>query len=135
MAPDPQTLTVLLGVVPPEVAAREYAPIVGLDPEGKATPESLAWAGPSFGIETEEGRATFTLSEAAGKCWIHAAVGAGRGMTEAGLRVIESIAVRAGCVSVGFQTQRRGLVRKARELGYVIAGQIGTGHVMEKKLQ
>lgn len=127
-------LIVHMGQVHPAAAAQAYAAHVHLDPEGIATPESLAAAGPSFGIETEQGRTVFTLSAAGGVCWIHAAAGTGYGMTAPGFAVIEQIAARAGCRRVEFQTLRRGLVRRARRLGYHITGQVGHGHILSKDL-
>lgn len=129
-----QTLIVHMGQVDPAAAAQAYEAHVHLDPEGIATPESLAAAGPSFGIETEQGRTVFTLSSAGGVCWIHAAAGTGYGMTRPAFAVIEQIAARAGCKRVAFQTLRRGLVRRARRLGYHITGQVGHGHILSKEL-
>ncbi len=136
MAHDTQRpLIVGMNTVEPGEAARIFAPLVGLDPERKATAEGIANAGPTFRIETEDGNAVFTLSSKAGFCWVHAAKGAGQGMTEVGLNVIEQIARQAGCHAVGFQTLRRGLVRKAQRLGYHVAGQINKGHILEKRFQ
>lgn len=128
------TLIVHMGQVEPAAAAQAYAAHVHLDPEGIATPESLAAAGPSFGIETEQGRTVFTLRTDGAECWIQAAAGSGYGMTAPTFAVIEAIATRAGCNRVAFQTVRRGLVRRARRLGYQIAGQIGSGHILRKEL-
>lgn len=136
MAHDTQRpLIVGMSTVEPDEAARIFAPLVGLDPQRSATAEGIAKAGPTFRIETGVGHAVFTLSAKAGFCWVHAARGAGQGMTEVGLNVIEQIARQAGCHAVGFQTLRRGLVRKAQRLGYRIAGQINTGHILEKSIQ
>lgn len=55
--------------------------------------------------------------------WIQAAGGADReNLTRLGLEAVERIAQQAGMDSVGFQTRRPGLVRKARALGYEIDG-------------
>lgn len=135
MATDQKTLIVHMGQVDPAQAARAYAAHVHLDPQALATPESLAAAGPSFGIQTQDGATVFTLSAAGGECWVHAAAGTGYGMTAPTFAIIEQIAARAGCNRVAFQTVRRGLVRRARRLGYQIAGEIGRGHILRKNLQ
>lgn len=135
MAHDTQgPLIVGMTTVQPDEAARLYAPLVGLDPQRQATADSIANAGPSFRIETEAGQAVFTLSANAGRCWIHAARGTGQGMTEVGLNVIEQLAKEAGCKAVGFQTMRRGLLKKAQRLGYRIAGQVNSGNILEKSI-
>lgn len=134
MAHDPAVIVVHLGRVEPAAAAQAYAAHVHLDPEGIATPDSLAASGPSFAVQTDSGQTVFTLGAIGGDCWIHAAAGSGYGMTAPTFAVIEQIAARAGCVSVSFQTMRRGLVRRARRLGYQIAGQIGSGHILSKDL-
>lgn len=127
-------LIVHMGQVDPAAAAQAYAAHVHLDPQGIATPESLAAAGPSFGIETESGQSVFTLRTDGAECWIQAAAGSGYGMTAPTFAVIEAIAARAGCHRVAFQTVRRGLIRRARRLGYHIAGQVGHGHILRKEL-
>lgn len=136
MAHDPTQRPLIVGMttVQPDEAAQLYAPLVGLDPERSATPESIVAAGPSFRIESAAGQLVFTVSAKAGRCWIHAARGSGRGMTEVGLNVIEQLAKEAGCSAVGFQTVRRGLLKKAQRLGYRIAGQIEAGHILEKSI-
>lgn len=123
-----------MGQVDEATAAQAYAAHVHLDPQGIATPESLAAAGLSFGLESEAGRVVFTLSTTGRECWIHAAAGTGYGMTAATFCIIEQIAGRAGCNRVAFQTVRRGLVRRARRLGYRIAEQVGQGHILRKEI-
>ena len=115
-------------------AARAYAACVGLDPEGRATPEGAARAGDSFSLATGTGEVTYTLIFEGGCCWVSAAAGSGSGMTETGLRVIERQAVAKGCKRVGFQTLRRGLVRRARSIGYGVTGSVGRGVILEKQI-
>lgn len=135
MAHDTQRpLIVGMNQVQPDEAARIFAPLVGLDPERSATAEAIAKAGPTFRIQAQAGELVFTVSARDGTCWVHAARGTGRGMTEVGLRVIEELAREAGCHAVGFQTLRRGLLRQAQRLGYRIAGHINTGHILQKSI-
>jgi hypothetical protein len=116
-------------------AAQAFAACIGLDPEGIATPHSVAGAGQSFTLTTPTGKVTYTLSiKAGGCCWIHGAAGTGQGMTESGLDVVEAQAAAAGCVRVGFQTMRRGLIQRASRKGYRITGQVGRGYIIEKSI-
>lgn len=63
-----------------------------------------------------------------GVAWIDAAKGTGAtDWTAHLLPIIEAQA--AGCKAVGFQTARRGLVKKARQQGYTV-----TGWILKKKL-
>ena len=115
-------------------AARAYAACVGLDPEGLATPESAASSGASFRLRTQSGEVFYTINTAGECCWISAAAGCGAGMTAAGLEAIERQARESGCKSVAFQTMRRGLVRRARAIGYGITGSLGRGVILEKEI-
>lgn len=117
-------------------AALAYAACIGLDPEGKATPESAASAGESFALKTDTGSLVYTIAPTpGGGCWVHAAAGQGAGMTEQGLRAIERQAQGLGLRAVAFQTMRRGLVRKAQALGYRVAGRVGCGVILEKYIR
>lgn len=134
MATHPQALTVHLGIITASEAAQAYATLDGMAPDGTTTPDGAAAAGASFVIGTETGSCVFTLSASDGLCWIHAAQGTGYDMTAPTFEVIERLARRAGCHRVGFATLRRGLVRRARSLGYRIEGTTGHGHHLEKTL-
>lgn len=118
-----------------EQAARAFAACAGLDPERTATPESAAASGECFRLDTETGQLFFALEFGGGVGWIHAAAGTGCGMTAAGLAAIERKAAAEGCRVVGFQTVRRGLVRRAKKHGYRITRQVGAGFVLEKALK
>ncbi len=117
-----------------EQAARAFAACAGLDPERIATPESAAASGECFKLDTDTGGLFVALSFADRIGWIHAAAGTGCGMTAAGLAAIERKALAEGCQVVGFQTVRRGLVRRAKKHGYRITRQVGAGFVLEKAL-
>ncbi|HEY0955915.1 MAG TPA: hypothetical protein VGE36_14220 [Roseateles sp.] len=123
-----------LTAITASAAALAYAACVGLDPEGRATPDSAARAGESFSLETGTGRLACTLIFEGGCCWISAAAGTGTGMALAGLRAIEGAAIAKGCKRVGFQTIRRGLVRRAKSIGYGITRSVGRGVILEKQL-
>jgi hypothetical protein len=119
--------------IPREQAARAFV-ACGPDPEGIATPESAAASGECFRLDTDTGSLMFALSFEDRVGWIHAAAGTGCGMTAAGLEAIERKARAEGCRLVGFQTLRRGLVRRARKHGYRITRQVGAGFILEKAL-
>lgn len=64
----------------------------------------------------------YALKEAGSELWIQAGGGsASIDLTALGLAAIERQAV-GGFRSVGFQTRRKGLVKKAMRLGYVVDG-------------
>ena len=111
-----------------EVAAAALAPVVRSDPDGLATPESVAAAGVPLRLDVDGGHATMVLARrgpGARQLWIEGAVGGGDAdMTAIGLQFIEDTARQAGCAEVAFQTSRRGLVRKAARLGYEVRGYI-----------
>ncbi len=113
-------------------AARAFAACAGLDPQGQATPESVAHAGQCFTLAAPRGLLSYCVSFTAGVCWVHGAAGEGAGLTECGLAVIESQARAQGCGVVGFQTMRRGLVRRAKRCGYAVTREIGQGFILEK---
>lgn len=73
-------------------------------------------------IETERGTVALALMRRGVELWIQAAGGEGQGMTGPGLEAVEQLARQYGMQSVGFQTRRPGLVRRALRAGYVIDG-------------
>lgn len=81
-----------------------------------------------FILDGSDSQMAYAVIPQGQELWIQA--GAGRGavdLTELGLASIEMQAV--GFKSVGFQTRRRGLVKKAIALGYQI-----DGYILRKKL-
>lgn len=95
-----------------------------IDPETgqRATPDAVASAvaaGVPFDLQIPAGRLLMVLQLRGSQLWIQGAVGTGSGdLTLNGLQFAEATARKVGCTSVGFQTARRGLVRKATRLGY-----------------
>lgn len=107
----------------PHQAAEHYQGIT--DPAGRATPQSVANSGQSFELKTSAGRLVFTVTRIDDCMWIEGAAGNGADdMTAYGLAFIEGMAEAAGLDSVGFQTARPGLARKAVKQGYSIVGWI-----------
>ena len=77
-----------------------------------------------FMLDAPGNRLGYALKPVGRELWIQAAGGEGAAdLTSAGLTVIEGQAVGL-FESVGFQTRRAGLVRKAKKLGYIIDGYI-----------
>lgn len=106
-------------------AARAFSVIPVPDPSGRSTPETLAAAGQAFELSVSNGSAVFVVNKNGGQLWIQAAAGAAAdNLTEIGLDLIEEMARQADCTQVAFQTMRRGLVKKANQRGYEIAGWI-----------
>lgn len=134
MASDKEIALGTIESVAPLDAQRAYSCCKFIDPEGKATPQSVALAGQSFRLQTKTGSLVYTVSMFDRELWIDGAVGAGRGMTRAGLIVIEAMAASWGCQSVGFQTARRGLIKLAKLAGYEAWHPIGTGLILKKKI-
>lgn len=115
-------------------AARAFTACAGMDPEGKATPESAAAAGHCFLIATNTGEAVYSVAVRGNVLWCFAAAGTGQGMTAPGLAAMEAQAKASDCRAVAFQTIRRGLVRRAQGLGYKVEQKIGRGFVLKKEI-
>lgn len=119
---------IALQQITPGEAAAVLAAAGLADPAKRATPESIAAAGQAFALEIDGERGVFVLEKQGARMWVS---GAGavktRGLTAPGFKAIEAVSREAGCVSVGFQTGRAGLVRLAKKQGYRVAG-----FIMEK---
>lgn len=115
-------------------AAQSFAVLQGMDPAGQSAPEGAARAGECYRLQAGPGSLVYAVSFTDGTAWIHAAAGQGQGMTAEGLAMIEAQAIVRGCRRVGFQTIRRGLVRRAMRQGYRITSNVGTGFVLVKEL-
>lgn len=108
-----------------ERAAQAFSVTPVPDPCGTSTPESLAAAGHPFEMRAAGGSAVFVVRKDGPLLWIQAAAGAAADdLTQMGLELIEEMARKSGCSHVGFQTARRGLVRKASRRGYQVHGWI-----------
>lgn len=105
------------------------------DPEGVATPESMAGRGVAFRLATPDGEGVGVLEKLGEVLWVRAFGSVcSRGLTAVAISVTEAMAREAGCLKVAFQTGRPGLVLIGRKHGYRIAQRIGRGYVMEKVL-
>lgn len=125
----------LIERIPNHEAAQAFRACAGLDPEGIDTPESAAWAGLCLRLRIDTGELVLSVGHRAGALWCFGAAGQGRGMTGAGLDCLERLARDSGLTRVGFQTVRRGLVKRATVRGYKITEKIGQGARLEKVLQ
>ena len=108
----------------PDAAAARLAGLAGLDPRGMATEaDTLAMCQSGLCLEVSDptGAAVIVVEVVNGVAWINAAGGGGgQNLCPA----INAAVAGLGATSVGFQTQRRGLVRRAERLGYHVAGYI-----------
>jgi hypothetical protein len=108
--------------------AEAFAMLAGvevLDPRGNTTPDDLqrmCELGHCFAATPDGGgQAVYVLHVKNGQAWVQAAKGEGHAdLTRVVLPCIELQA--DGLDSIGFQTARRGLVRKAVRQGYRVAG-------------
>lgn len=110
----------------PGLAAALLVGCERLDPSGLCSAADLlpmAQAGQCFAATAEKAQAVYIVQVQNGVAWISATKGAGPvDWSALLLPVIEAQA--AGAAAVGFQTARRGLVRKAQKQGYEVTGWI-----------
>jgi hypothetical protein len=132
MAHVPQTLTIRR--ISKEEATRAFAACVGLDPQGKATPEGAAQAGECFEVAGKGGEVAISVAFRGGVAWIQAAAGGGDQMAGPTLETIERLARANDCFVIAFQTMREGLKRVATRHGYSIVETIGAGWKLEKQI-
>lgn len=123
-----------LQAIPRDQAQRAFEAAGVVDPEGLATPHSVAMAGQCFAMQFPHGSAVISVGNERGVLWCYGLAGQGRDMTRAADAVLCTMARLSGFDRVGFQTARRGLVRRCRALGYTVAGSVGCGFKMEKAL-
>lgn len=133
MVPLPQT-SLGLQAIPQHLAAQAFAAAGVTDPEGTATPESMARAGKCFRLDVPHGSLVISVGEEGGALWCYAAAGEGQRMYLAADAALTRIARLSGCARVGFQTLRPGLVRRAKSLGYTVTGVKGAGFEMQKAI-
>lgn len=132
MAHDSQALT--LRRITRDEAARAFAACAGLDPEGKATPESAAHAGECFAVAGPGGEVALSIAFRGGVAWVHGAAGGGDHMAAPTLEKIERLARGHQCFVVAFQTMRPGLRRVAMRRGYRETDKTGAGWKLAKEL-
>lgn len=124
--------TVHLSRIPADLAAGLLVGCEGLDPAGLTTEQDIphmAARGQCFAATAPGAQVVYVLRVENGRAWVDAMKGAGAvDWIANALPIIEAQA--QGLRAVGFQTGRRGLVRKAQRQGYRV-----TGYIMEKALQ
>lgn len=95
------------------------------------TAERIAQHGECFALDFGRGAGVCVLRRDGNVLWVDAAAATrGDGLTEDGLQFVQAIARRIGARKIAFETNRRGLVRKARKAGCRVVG-----FVMEKDVQ
>lgn len=106
-----------------------------VDPLGQATVQSAVRGCSCWRLSSPAGSVVFALSVRDGRAWVHAAAGrTSASMTRATFDAIEAVARGAGATWLGFQTARRGLVRRARASGFLLTQRALPGFAMEKTL-
>ena len=117
---------IFLSRLEPDLAASLLQGLSHLDASGRTGPgdiERVTAEGQCFAATAQDAQAVYVVQVQNGVAWISAAKGAGPLDWSAVL--LPTIEAQAkGCASVGFQTVRRGLVRKAQKQGYQVAGWI-----------
>lgn len=115
-----------------KVSTSEAASFMGrfrlVDPFGRETLADALAGADCFEVQTKEGRAVFAARLCNGFLWVSAAAGQGE-VFNALCDAVEGLAKRSGAARVGFQTGRRGLVKKAAARGYT-----GNGIILEKAI-
>ena len=107
-------------------AERAFVAAGATDPEGLATPSSIAAAGKCFQLQFPHGSAVLSVGHESGALWCYGLAGQGRDMTRAADAVLMRLARLSGCSRIGFQTARPGLVRRCKGLGYTVTGVVGS---------
>jgi hypothetical protein len=117
---------VILSRIPADMAAALLVGCERLDPSGMTAPHDLgpmAAACQCFAATAPDSQAVYLVRVKNGTAWIDATKGAGPvDWSALLLPIIEAQA--KGCAAVGFQTNRPGLVRKAKKQGYTVTGWI-----------
>lgn len=118
--------------IPPDLAAALLVGCERLDPAGLTTAqdiEHMTARGQCFAATAPGAQVVYVMRVENGRAWVDAMKGAGAvDWIATALPIIEAQA--QGLRAVGFQTARRGLVRKAQRQGYRVAG-----YIMEKTIQ
>lgn len=98
------------------------------------TAQAMAQSGGFLLTQNGQAFAGFSVKDCGPELWITAAGGSSRhDLTQVLFAVIEACA--AGFRSIGFQTVRPGLIRKAQRHGYRVAGRNGEITIMRKAIQ
>jgi hypothetical protein len=121
----------------PQFAARHLLPVLAKANQSRTLTMGLLLDGQSYAVRDAAGAVlgVYVLKGQGDQVWIQAAAGrAGLDLCD----LFDDLIQRhgAGFASIGFQTTRRGLVRKARARGYQITGGLFTGvYTMTKAIQ
>lgn len=105
-----------------------------VDPLGRDTVATAVRGCRCWRVSCPAGCVVFAMRIKAGRAWVSCAAGETRGMTATLLAAIEDRARAAGAGWVGFQTVRRGMLRRVRPFGYVETKRSLPGFAMEKNL-
>jgi hypothetical protein len=103
------------------------------DPEGLQSAASMA-EGQCVRVRAACGAAAVSYELQPGRLWCIAVAAEGQGADRVRVcdAVLSLIAKRHSLRRLGFQTGRRGLVRRCKALGYIVTGRAGRGWILEK---
>lgn len=123
-----------VGPVSQQHAAHVFQVAGIVDPAGLETPDEMArFTCVNAQLDQAGMIISYTLRPDCLWCVAAAAVWSGKRSCIPALdAVLSALGKREGRTRVGFQTARRGLVRAAQRLGFVVTGQVGHGWSMEK---
>lgn len=118
--------TLQVARIQPHHAAPLLAGLERLDPRGpdmQSSVQAIAESGACFTVDGQQGSAVYVLSIRGGTAWVQAAKGSG--VVDWMQILPELIAAQCpDCHSIGFQTGRPGLVKKAKKQGFEVTGWI-----------
>lgn len=121
-------------------ACRALAPAQSTrtDASGRWDLAALVRRGAAYEVRDESGRqvAAYLVEASNGALWITAAAGrAPHNLVAVLAGLVEHQARACGFKGVGFRTERRGLVRKAGRVGFVLERQDGNEYFLRKTIQ
>lgn len=97
-----------------------------MDASSRAGPsdiDAMTKRGQCFAATSDNAQSIYVLQVDNGICWVNAMQG--RGNLDWIAHILPIIEAQAkGCKAVGFETKRRGLVKKAQKQGYRVTGWI-----------
>lgn len=115
-----------------KISAADAAPVleaVGVaNPARRGEPQSIAESGDCFRLTVGDAGGVFVVKKRGAELWVSGAAAVKTaGLAVPGLCVLEQLAKKENCRTVGFQTRRPGLVRVAKKQGFKVVG-----FIMEK---
>jgi LDH2 family malate/lactate/ureidoglycolate dehydrogenase len=116
-------------------AAIMLAPCAGLDAAGSCTVNTVVNRCKNYRVQVEQGACVLCVRKQGCMLWVDGLAGHGHeDMTAAAFSAAKRFAHQKKCTAIGFQTMRRGLVRKCKKLGFEVVRPVGRGFILECEL-